>query len=538
VTEPTARSEGGSPAGRPAGPPGAPGAPGPPPAEPAVWHRLHPLTPVVRGWKVVAVLLAVTTQQRGDEFLREGLPSRQDALISLGLVVVAAVIGGVYAVLAWRRSRYRIDQDSLQLQTGVLFRQERHARLDRLQAVDVVRPLLARFFGLAELRLEVAGGKGSGVGLSLLREDDAQQLRNTLLARAAGLEYEGERAPQAPEQEVLTVPVGRTIESFVRSGGSAVGLGLVVIIVVAGIITAQPVALAALVPVLLGTMSTGWARFTSAFGFRVAISPAGVRLRHGLLTTRSQTVPPGRVQAVRLAQPLLWRSRDWWRLTVNVAGYAGSAGGADDSGQGQQENVLLSVGTREEALLVLGLVLPALTDAQVADAQVADAQVADAQVADAQVADAQVADAYAGALTAGLAGTDGLAGFVTAPRSTRWLDPIGWRRHGVCVTDQVLLLRRGVLRRQVDVVPHARTQSLGVRQGPVQRRLGVATLALHSTAGPVKPEVAHLACADAAVLLDGQAERARTARAGAGDTHQGRWLPGVGGPPGVGGSAG
>jgi putative membrane protein len=479
---------------------------------PAVWHRLHPLTPVVRGWKVVAVLLAVITQQRGDEFVRNGLPSREDALISVGIVVVAAIFGGVYAVLAWRRSRYRIDQDSLQLQTGVLFRQERHARLDRLQAVDVVRPLLARFFGLAELRLEVAGGKGSGVGLSLLREADAQQLRNTLLARAAGLEYEGERAPQAPEQEVLTVPVGRTIESFVRSGGTVVGLVLVLVVVAAAIITAEPVALAALVPGLIATVSAAWARFTSAFGFRVAMSPAGVRLRHGLLTTRSQTVPPGRVQAVRFAQPLLWRGRDWWRLTVNVAGYAGSGSGTDENGRGQQESTLLSVGTREEAFLVLRLVLPALTHAGPADTQ--------------------PADPYTDALAAGLTGTDGAAGFVTAPRATRWLDPVGWRRHGVCVTDEMLLLRRGVLRRQLDVVPHARTQSLGVRQGPVQRWLGVATLALHSTAGPVKPEVAHLTCADAAVLLDGQAERARTARAGAGDTHQGRWLPGSGGSAG------
>jgi putative membrane protein len=455
---------------------------------------------VVRGWKVVAVLLAVIAQQRGDEFVRDGLPSREDALISVGIVVVTAVFGGAYAILAWRRSRYRIDQDSLQLQTGVVFRQERHARLDRLQAVDVVRPLLARFFGLAELRLEVAGGKGSGVALSLLREDDAQQLRNTLLARAAGLEYEGERAPEAPEQELLTVPVGRTVESFVRSAGTVVGLGLVVVIVVAGIVTARPVALAVLVPVLVGTVSTVWARFTSAFGFRVAMSPDGLRLRHGLLTTRSQTVPPGRVQAVRFSQPLLWRGRDWWRLTVNVAGYSGSAGGAEEGGEGQQqENVLLSVGTREEAFLVLRLVLPALTQPQ-------------------------LAETYAGALSAGLTRNDDARGFVTAPRSARWLDPIGWRRHGVCVTDQMLLLRRGVLHRQLDVVPHARTQSLGVQQGPVQRRLGVATLTLHSTAGPVKPEVAHLADADVAVLLDGQAERARTARAGAGDTHQGRWL--------------
>jgi putative membrane protein len=484
----------------------AQGRPGPNEPDGAVgpgWQRLHPLTPVVRGWKVVAVLLAVIAQQNGDQLVRSGIPSRQEALASLGVVAVVALIGGVYALLAWQRSRYRVDADSLQLETGVLFRQERHARLDRLQAVDVVRPLLARFFGLAELRLEVAGGKGSGVALSLLREDDAQRLRNTLLARAAGLAYEGEVAPEAPEREVLTVPVGRTIESFVRSTTIALILVVLATVITGGLIAGQPLVLAALLPGLLAVSSALWSQFTSAFGFRVATSPDGVRLRHGLLTTRSQTVPPGRVQAVRLSQPLLWRSRDWWRLTVNVAGYGGSAEGSVERANGQQqENVLLPVGTRQEALLVLGLVLPALGPGL-----------------------ESVDDRDAGPLTAGLVGSDGSLGFVTAPRVSRWLDPIGWRRHGVCVTDDALLLRRGVLHRQLDVVPHARTQSLGARQGPVQRLVGVTTFVVHSTAGPVTPTVEHLACADAARLLGQQAERARTARAGAGDTHQGRWLP-------------
>src|SRR6185503_11044782 len=101
-----------------------------------------------------------------------------------------------------------------------------------------------------------------------------------------------------------------------------------------------------------------WGKFTSRFGFRVATSPDGIRLHHGLLTTRAQTVPPGRVQAIRLRQPLLWRSRGWWTMEVNVAGY----GGGHSEGTGsysQEENVLLAVGTREEALLVLRLALPA-----------------------------------------------------------------------------------------------------------------------------------------------------------------------------------
>lgn len=468
------------------------------------WHRLHPLTPLVRGWKVVAVLVAIIAQQRGDELVSHGLPSRQEALISLGVIAGAAVVGGLYALLAWQRAAYRVDGDTLQLHTGVLFRQQRQARLDRLQAVDVVRPLLARFFGLAELRLEVAGGKDSAISLSLLRESDAQQLRNTLLARAAGVAYDGEVAPEAPEHEVLTVPVATTLESFARSGFVIVAVVALVAGVVTVVVTRQPAVLAGFLPVVLGVGGTAWGRFTSAFGFRVATSPDGLRLHHGLLTTRAQTVPPGRVQVVRLRQPLLWRSRDWWKLEVNVAGYSGGAGGGNDVGKDSagQENVLLTVGSRAEALLVLRLALPALAGTLAEEPGGPTLQ----------------------AIEAGMTATDTSGGFVVAPRRTRWLDPVGWRRHGVSVLDDVLLMRRGVVVRELDVVPHARTQSLGVRQGPLQRRLDVATFVVHSTQGPIAPSVAHLPTAVTGDLLDQQAERGRVARASRGDLDQGRWM--------------
>ena len=54
-------------------------------------------------------------------------------------------------------------------------------------------------------------------------------------------------------------------------------------------------------------MTVAWRRFAGAFGFTVRVSPDGLRLRHGLPEHRAQTVPPGRVQAVSLVQPLLWR---------------------------------------------------------------------------------------------------------------------------------------------------------------------------------------------------------------------------------------
>ena len=452
------------------------------------WRRLHPVTPLLRGWKVLAVVLAALVHQNVEHLIRPERPSGRVLLIVVGALLLLVLLSTGWALLSWRRTRYRIDAEAVHLESGVLNRQQRRAQLDRLQAVDVVRPLLGRLLGLAELRLDVAGGSGSAVKLAYLREDEAQRVRNALLAAAAGVRYaEDEEAPEAPERAVLEVPVQRLLLSMLLSGIAAWLLLALAAAVVAVAWTRNAAVLGAVVPMVLGAAGAAWQRFSQGFGFSVAQSPDGLRVRRGLLEHRSQTVPPGRVQALRVSQPLLWRRADWWQVQVNVAGYAeGSAAGAE-------ERVVLPVGTREELTRLLAVVLP----------------------------DLGAPEDPLDVVSAGLTGRDRDGGFVPAPPAARRLDPVGRRRLGFRVTDRALLVRSGVLQRRLDVVPHERTQSLALRQGPLQRRLGLASVVLHSTPGPVSPRVDHLDAATAAALLHEQAVRARTARAAAGPE---RWM--------------
>ncbi len=469
------------------------------------WHRVHPLTPLVRSWQGLAVVGFFVVQDVGQRWIgsSDGGSPLPDTPLPTGdaglrvwlagggilLLVVAALIG--LAFLSWRMTRYRVSSEALELHRGVLFRQHRIAQLDRLQAVDVVQPLLARIFGLARLSLEVAGSGSSKIELAYLTDTQARELRNHLLAGAAGLQYETEQAPEAPEQHWLEVPVQRLIVSILLSGSTVAMVVTSLGFVAASLIFGSAAPAAGVLPALLGAGGVLWARFSHGFGFRVATSPDGLRLRHGLLEQRTQTVPPGRVQAVRLSQPLLWRRTGWWKVQVNVAGYG--AGG--DESKGDSETVLLPVGTRDEAVAVLAFVAPDLgVGPEEYPRLVVDA---------------------------GLDGSGSAHGFVTSPPAARWFDWISWRRNGFRVTDQVLLVRHGVVERTLVLVPHARTQSIGVTQGPLERRLGLASFALHSTPGPISPTVAHLAEGVAAGLLTRQTERARQARAGAGPE---RWM--------------
>lgn len=472
----------------PAGPGvGADLAGGAPPLEPETgltWRRMHPVTPVVRGWAAVVVLMFIVINNVGDDY-----PEAGEVVGSLGVGWLLVAILGVlvvvfaYCAIAWRMMRYAIGADAAHLHKGILFRQQRQARLDRIQAVDLVQPLLARIFQLAEVRIEVAGGADSSVVIGFLKLDDANALRAELLARAAGVELaEGEAAPVAPERGVLEVPFGVLVGSIVRTWALPVFVLIVVGIVVGAVAAREWGIVFSALPAVLGFGSYLGGRLFGEANFTAAVSPDGIRTRSGLLETRAQTIPPGRVQAIRLHQPILWRRKDWWRVDVTIAGYF-SIGGTDKT----TSSLLLPVGDRRAALDALWLVLP----------------------------DLGVEDPL-GLLEEALTGSGPSERFTTSPRSARWVDPWSWRRNGYAVAGRGLVIRSGRFSRQLVVVPHERTQSLALKQGPLQRRLGVTSFALHVSAGPVVPVVPHLSDAEAARLIDEQDERARLARAGEG----------------------
>lgn len=448
------------------------------------WIRPHPLTPFVEAWKGMVVVIVLGFQPVLELFSELSSEVRERFFINpvtaFGLLILlAALVGIAIAWLGWFVTRYALDGEAVQLRTGVLWRNRRQARLDRLQAVDVVQPFLARLVGLAEIRIEVAGGEGSVVRIGYLKEGEAQRLRNQILALSAGLNLDDEaQVPEAPENQIFEVPFGRLIASLVLSAAFMVPIALIGVLSAGAIIARTPEPFLANVPLLLIVGIQLWQRLNRGAFFRAATSPDGVRITHGLLEQRRQTVPPGRIQTVEISQTLLWRARGWWRVEMNVAGY-GQANATTT-----QINDLLPVGDVDAALRALWLVVP----------------------------DLQIEESDA-VLNQALTGRDGDGGFQTSPRRARVIDPLVYRRTGFLVTPTALLIRRGRLKRRLTVVPHARIQSISAAQGPLQRGLRIAKFRIDTTVGPVTPEIPHLDQLVVRDLIAEENERARRARA-------------------------
>lgn len=298
-------------------------------------------------------------------------------------------------------------------------------------------------------------------------------------------------APTAgAEGRLLRVPLHRLLLSAVLSTSVLVSV-IIMIALLAGIIVVgiviSPAALAssvfAVIPGLLalvGVLRTELGRAN----FTVALTRDGLRVSQGLASTTNRIIPLDRIQAVKLIQPLLWRPAGWWRAEFTIA-----SEGSDDQGQ----NVLLPVGSVDDVLLMLGLCLP---DPRPVGIDARSLVLAGMQGPLAGGPEARAAEpAYRG-----------------RPQRSRWLDPVTQRRNAHALTGTLALIRAGRLSRTLELVPHARVQALSLRQGPIQRRLGLSTIALHLSPGPITPHFVHLPQDEAHHLFDRHVEVTRRAR--------------------------
>ena len=471
-----------------------------PSPDPTRWRRLHPLSPVLRGGLalVAAVAWLVSNQVDAwlgaDSQLPDGTP-----LLWLGLaatVALLALVAGSW--LSWRVSRFRIGPSTLEVRTGLLLRQHRQVRYDRIQAVDLRRPLLARLAGLSEVHVQSAGA-GRDARLSFLPHAEAHEVRRTLMALAGrGDERELLDATDAADvadavdaapasartapgrgETVARVPGERLVQAWLFRGRT-LGLAAAVPVLLWGLATGRGGVVAAVGPALLAIGGSAAKELVREWNFELRRDEEGIHISRGLTELKSSSVPVHRIQAVAVRQPLSWRLPDWWSIEVNVAG---AATDRDDG-----DSVLLPVGTRQEALATLAVLRPDGDVHAVVDGM-------------------EVAERLGGPTASA-----GHAAYVTAPPRAVWLSPLVRQRHGYAVTADALLVRGGRLRRVVEVVPHARVQSLRLRQGPVQRWLRLATVDVLTTPGPAQPRVCHLDAEEATRLLNAQVARSSRAR--------------------------
>jgi membrane protein YdbS with pleckstrin-like domain len=95
-----------------------------------------------------------------------------------------------------------------------------------------------------------------------------------------------------------------------------------------------------------------------------------------------------------------------------------------------------------------------------------------------------------------------------------WLIGRQTRAIGYAERDDDLLVRRGILFRDLVVVPYGRMQYVDVQAGPVDRRFGIAKVQLHTASPGTDAQIPGLAPEEAARLRDRLARRGEARLAG------------------------
>lgn len=484
-------------------------------AEESTWRRVHWLTPLLQVWQALVIIVVVVLTQSLNNVimliknLRENVPGHPGILllvIAVPLAMLALLI--IYLYFAWRATSWKITATDVQYRRGIFFKKHRKIPLDRVQSVDVYRPLAARIFGLGALRVESAGGQGSRVEIQFLANKYLDRARREVVARIAGRSLTDETSHQtgaeglvgtdlfaeddyhlaADEYEVYRVSPGRLIASVLLTSEVVWLLIMSLIVVICVVVlffmadlTVEGIAVGSIIPTIISIgiiplmiLSYAWSRFNSGFNFSANITHDGIRVTSGLLALKSQTLPPGRIHAIRFLQPLLWRPFGWWQAEVTLAGH-----GVETSGNQKKQaadNLLLPVGTLEQAKIILEMAIRDLGINEGAERE------------------KLLQEAFDGR------NSDSVASFTTIAKKAQIMDPFARFRRAFAVTDTVLIYRDGWLRRKVTFAPHERAQSVTTSAGPVQRHLGVAGVRLDLVPGTATMKVKHLDAQVAAQL--------------------------------------
>lgn len=243
---------------------------------------------------------------------------------------------------------------------------------------------------------------------------------------------------------------------------------------------------------MVGYVVALWTRFDGAANFKITPSgQGGLTLRYGFTGTHTQNVMVERIQALAVEQSILWRAFGWYRIKMTIAGIGIEQ---NDNQKLVTRNVALPVGNKQETLMALRLLLPALDEAQ-------------AQV---------LLDTANGSLKSQ---KPQVPAMIVTPSSARWMDPLTWKRNGVTTVGytagsvqattridsdaarssvgehtrgDLLLIRGGYFIRTLSIVPVSRVLSVSRGQGPLQRAFGCASVHFGTVPGPVRTLMMHL----------------------------------------------
>ncbi|WP_331732943.1 PH domain-containing protein (plasmid) [Streptomyces sp. NBC_00015] len=415
-------------------------------SQPAIEGRLHPVTPLRHSWAVLAALATLAYQLR-DLFSFGPRPEGSADTITLPLwaacTAAVLIVSGTVGLFtsAWRHSHYSLDGSVLEYRSGLLFKVHRHCELDHVQSVDILRPFLGKIIGVCTLSVVVPG---TTMTLSYLTLNQARALKARILAEDTAEDLL-HRVKTKDLALALLLDIGTNLWS----------LAMVAVAVLPYVLSGELLTLSTLFAFAPRVWRLTGKKLFVYSGWSVTRTADGTyRTDYGMFDTKQYTYRDSRITFIQLYQPLLWRRFDWVEVRVAVAGAAAPS-------------MLIPSGAAAPSILI---------------------PVCPRPVAEKMVLHLLGQDAVSHL-------NDPLPAPPAARKATPFHKALGYRLGSGYFTAWSGYFLRNV----TTVCPVHRVQSVSTRQGPWQRRLGLASVYAYLPGGGSVP-AAHRTTSEAADL--------------------------------------
>lgn len=460
-----------------------PDSPATPPADPEdftePWFRTHPISGVLTGVILLAVLLVGGLRLLNKELGNDEPNLRFLTLLGLaglGLVLVVTLV----SFLVWQRTYFKVTDQFLFKKYQGRGRETVQISLSSVTGVDLNRNLLAKVLGLGELIVRPSAG--DEVTLKYLTLEQATTLRSQIL-------NPGITRPQEQGTQLYFLPVRIQVRALARQM-LAVGLPAFVILLVIGaaILIFKPDfsfwaydfdARSVFSDVLRGLIllffaGMGLVKLISRH-YRSTLTHAGGKLtsRRGLTSEVSTTIPIPQIHWLEIRQPFFWKRPDWWQFRVRAITTTDEEDNDDASGT----QVLMPIASRDQLETLLAHLSPET--------------------------------GASSSVTLPAAFRSSPLAIATAQRA-RFFNPFAHGHEGLTLADGTLVIRTGRWSTKLAAIPVSNIQGVSLTQGIFQSRLGLAKIEVHG-AGEVKDaSVTNLDLADATLMFEALIDATRT----------------------------
>lgn len=289
-------------------------------------------------------------------FLNQSQTVKMIAIAAAVLFFIALV---VTSIIKWSKFTYRIEEDELRIEEGLINKKKRYIPIERIQTINTSAGLIQQMFKLVKLQVETAsGGTEAEVSLVAITQAEAERIQQALFERKKAAEDTGtdvpvpleETAEEAEEAEEPVMMYKMTGQELLTAASTSSGIGVIISGVFAFFTQvddffdldwlydrfaflnsagAAVIALAAFVALFIAWLLSIVGMLLKYANFTVVRKEKEIVISRGLIEKQQITIPLQRIQAIKIKESLIRQPFGLAAVTIVSAG--GNVLGEDKS---------------------------------------------------------------------------------------------------------------------------------------------------------------------------------------------------------------